>query len=101
LDAPGVDSRLVDGLHRRLRREPSPWRPEPISTSASQAGNGYSLALALLYLVGGAAGDRTRHRRVFLWGVVGFALVSALAGLAATGAFLSQLMPADGRRPSA
>jgi MFS family permease len=55
----------------------------------------------LLYLVGGATGDRTRHRRVFLWGVVGFALVSALAGLAATGAFLSQLMPADGRRPSA
>ena len=40
----------------------------------------YSLALASLYLVGGAAGDRWGHRRVFVWGVVGFALASAVAG---------------------
>src|SRR5262245_39916039 len=42
----------------------------------------YSLALASLYLVGGATGDRYGHRRVFTWGVVGFAVASALAGVA-------------------
>ena len=42
----------------------------------------YSLALAALYLVGGAVGDRFGRRTVFTWGVVGFALASALAGAA-------------------
>ncbi len=42
----------------------------------------YSLALASLYLVGGAVGDRLGHGRVFMAGVVGFALTSALAGAA-------------------
>jgi EmrB/QacA subfamily drug resistance transporter len=42
----------------------------------------YSLALASLYLVGGAVGDRLGHRRVFVGGVLGFALASALAGAA-------------------
>jgi EmrB/QacA subfamily drug resistance transporter len=48
----------------------------------------YSLALASLYLIGGATGDRYGHRRVFLWGVVGFAAASALAGAAPTGGLL-------------
>jgi EmrB/QacA subfamily drug resistance transporter len=38
--------------------------------------------------VGGATGDRFGHKRVFTWGVVGFALASALAGAAPTGGFL-------------
>src|SRR5919197_6082959 len=37
---------------------------------------------------GGAAGDRLGHRRVFTWGVVGFAVASALAGIAPDGGFL-------------
>src|SRR3989304_9258562 len=45
----------------------------------------YSLALASLYLVGGALGDRWAHRSVFIKGIVGFALASALAGLAPSG----------------
>ncbi len=48
----------------------------------------YSLALAALYLVGGALGDRWGHRTVFSRGVVGFALASLLAGLAPSGAWL-------------
>jgi EmrB/QacA subfamily drug resistance transporter len=42
----------------------------------------YSLALAALYLVAGAVGDRYGHRFVFVAGAVGFALASALAGAA-------------------
>lgn len=42
----------------------------------------YSLALASLYLVGGALGDRFGRRRVFVAGTIGFALASALAGTA-------------------
>ncbi len=45
----------------------------------------YSLALAALYLVGGALGDRLGHRQMFSRGIVGFALASALAGLATSG----------------
>src|ERR1700682_4010012 len=48
----------------------------------------YSLALAALYMVGGALGDRYGHRKVFSQGVIGFALASALAGLAPNGALL-------------
>jgi EmrB/QacA subfamily drug resistance transporter len=42
----------------------------------------YSLALASLYLVAGAVGDRWGRRTTFIWGAVGFAGASALAGLA-------------------
>ena len=42
----------------------------------------YSLLLAALLLVGGAAGDRYGRRRVFLFGVVLFAAASVLCGLA-------------------
>jgi EmrB/QacA subfamily drug resistance transporter len=44
--------------------------------------NGYALSLAALILLGGALGDRFGRRRVFLIGVVWFALASALCGLA-------------------
>jgi EmrB/QacA subfamily drug resistance transporter len=42
----------------------------------------YSLALAALYLVGGAIGDRYGRRTVFMAGAAGFALASLLAGAA-------------------
>ncbi len=48
----------------------------------------YSLALAALYLVGGAVGDRYGRRATFMAGVLGFAVTSLLAGLAPTGGVL-------------
>ena len=48
----------------------------------------YSLALAALYLVGGAVGDRWGRRQVFIGGVIGFAAASMLAGLAPNAAVL-------------
>jgi EmrB/QacA subfamily drug resistance transporter len=48
----------------------------------------YSLALAALYLVGGAIGDRYGRRRVFVAGAAGFALASLLAGAAPNAAVL-------------
>src|SRR5258708_23541258 len=42
----------------------------------------YTLSLAGLILLGGALGDRLGRRRIFLVGVVWFALASALCGLA-------------------
>lgn len=48
----------------------------------------YSLAIAALYLPAGAIGDRRGRRETFMAGVVGFALASALAGAAPTGAVL-------------
>ncbi len=44
--------------------------------------NAYLLALASLILVGGSLGDHFGRRRVFMIGVAGFALASALCGLA-------------------
>ncbi len=38
----------------------------------------YALFLASLMLVGGSLGDRLGRKRIFLWGVVGFAVASAL-----------------------
>lgn len=46
--------------------------------------NGYLLALASLILVGGALGDRLGRRRVYLTGVAGFAVTSALCAFAQT-----------------
>lgn len=43
---------------------------------------GYMLALGSLLLLGGKLGDAFGHARVFLWGVGGFILASALCGLA-------------------
>jgi EmrB/QacA subfamily drug resistance transporter len=42
----------------------------------------YSLAVASLYIVSGALGDRFGRRRLFMVGVAGFAGASALAGVA-------------------
>jgi EmrB/QacA subfamily drug resistance transporter len=44
--------------------------------------NGYLLSLASLILLGGSLGDRFGRRRVFVVGVVWFAIASALCGLA-------------------
>ncbi|WP_183094629.1 MFS transporter [Nocardioides stalactiti] len=44
--------------------------------------NAYTLTLAALILVGGSLGDRLGRRRIFLVGVVWFALASLLCGLA-------------------
>lgn len=46
--------------------------------------NGYALTLAGLLLLGGALGDRLGRRRVFIWGVVWFAVASLLCALAPT-----------------
>jgi EmrB/QacA subfamily drug resistance transporter len=46
--------------------------------------NGYTLTLAALILLGGSLGDRYGRRRVFVTGVVWFALASALCALAPT-----------------
>ena len=44
--------------------------------------NGYTLTLASLILLGGSLGDRFGRRRVFVTGVVWFALASLLCGVA-------------------
>lgn len=43
---------------------------------------GYLLALGSLMLLGGKLGDAHGHARVFLWGVTGFIVGSALCGMA-------------------
>jgi EmrB/QacA subfamily drug resistance transporter len=44
--------------------------------------DGYLLTLSALLLLGGALGDRYGRRRLFVLGLVGFAIVSALCGVA-------------------
>jgi EmrB/QacA subfamily drug resistance transporter len=44
--------------------------------------NGYLLALAVLLIVGGKLGDRFGRKRIFMIGIVGFALTSLLCALA-------------------
>ncbi len=50
--------------------------------------NGYTLTLAAFLLLGGSLGDRYGRRRVYLIGVVWFALASVACGLAPTATFL-------------
>ncbi|GAD83051.1 MFS transporter [Nocardia asteroides] len=44
--------------------------------------NGYTLTLASFILLGGSLGDRLGRRRVFVWGIVGFAITSLLCAVA-------------------
>jgi len=46
--------------------------------------NGYMLSLASLILVGGALGDRFGRRRMYLVGIAGFAVTSAMCAFAQT-----------------
>jgi EmrB/QacA subfamily drug resistance transporter len=46
--------------------------------------NAYALTLAGLILIGGSLGDHLGRRRVFVWGVVWFAVASLLCALAPT-----------------
>jgi EmrB/QacA subfamily drug resistance transporter len=50
--------------------------------------NGYTLTLAAFLLIGGSLGDRFGRRRVYLIGIVWFALASAACGLAPSAVFL-------------
>jgi EmrB/QacA subfamily drug resistance transporter len=47
--------------------------------------NGYLLALAALFALGGKVGDVFGHRRMVVLGTIGFAATSALCGLTPTG----------------
>jgi EmrB/QacA subfamily drug resistance transporter len=49
---------------------------------------GYTLTLAAFLLIGGSLGDRLGRRRIYLIGVVWFALASAACGLAPSALFL-------------
>lgn len=44
--------------------------------------NGYTLTLAALVLLGGAMGDRFGRRRMYLTGIIGFAVASGICGVA-------------------
>ena len=50
---------------------------------------GYTLTLAAFLLIGGSLGDRFGRRKVYLIGIVWFALASAACGLAPTALFLT------------
>ncbi len=50
--------------------------------------NGYTLILGAFILIGGSLGDHLGRRKVFIWGVVLFAIASLLCGLAANVATL-------------
>ena len=60
--------------------------------------NGYLLTLASLILLGGSLGDRFGRRRVFLIGLVWFAVASALCGLAPNVGVLVARARVAGRR---
>jgi EmrB/QacA subfamily drug resistance transporter len=44
--------------------------------------NGYTLTLAALVLLGGALGDKFGRRRVYVIGIIGFAIASGVCGIA-------------------
>ena len=50
--------------------------------------NGYTLTLAAFLLIGGSLGDRFGRRKLYLIGIVWFALASAACGLAPGAGFL-------------
>lgn len=45
---------------------------------------GYTLTLAAFILIGGSLGDHVGRRKVYVWGIVGFAVTSLLCALAPT-----------------
>ena len=49
---------------------------------------GYALVFAVLLITGGRLGDVYGYRRLFLWGVAGFTVASALCGLATSAGML-------------
>src|SRR6201999_1656686 len=55
------------------------------ATSTQWIVNGYLLALAALFMLGGKLADVLGHRRMLVVGVVGFAIASALCGATPTG----------------
>ena len=63
---------------------------------------GYTLTLAAFLLIGGSLGDRFGRRKVYLIGIVWFALASAACGLAPTALFLTitRLLQVSARRCS-
>ncbi|MQA34286.1 MFS transporter [Modestobacter roseus] len=74
-----IDNTIVNVALPTLSRELS------ASTSDLQwVVDGYTLAFAALLLLGGALGDRFGRRRVLQAGLLGFALTSALASMAAS-----------------
>lgn len=56
----------------------------------------YLLTLGALVLVGGALGDLLGRKRVFVWGIVGFAVFSVLCGLAPSAPALVAARAAQG-----
>ena len=82
----GHGPRVGHGVRRRHRR-PGGAAGHRAGSGASLSGlqwtiSGYTLALASLILLGGSLGDRYGRRRVFLVGVVWFAVASLFCGLA-------------------
>ena len=64
--------------------------------------NGYTLTLAAFLLLGGSLGDRFGRRKVYLIGIVWFALASAACGFAPGVVFLivTRMLQGAGRRCS-
>ncbi|WP_408899007.1 MFS transporter [Nocardioides sp. R1-1] len=74
-----LDSTVVNVALRRIG--------EDLDASLGQlqwVANGYLLSLASLTLLGGPLGDRFGRRRIFMLGVLGFALTSVACGVAPT-----------------
>ena len=81
----GHRARLGHGVPRRHRGQRRAARDRrragPSLAGLQWTINGYTLALAALILLGGSLGDRYGRRRVFLVGVVWFAVASLVCGL--------------------
>ncbi|MFP5388037.1 MAG: MFS transporter, partial [Thermoleophilia bacterium] len=81
---------MLRAVHDHARQHGGERRPavDPERPRASISGlewtiNGYTLSFAVLLATGGRLGDIVGRRRMFLFGVVIFALSSATAGFAA------------------
>ncbi|QJY48598.1 MFS transporter [Pseudonocardia broussonetiae] len=73
---------LIDGTVVNVALESIGSEFDAQFTALQWTVNAYTLTLAALILLGGSLGDRFGRRRVFLVGVVWFALASLLCGLA-------------------